>query len=39
MDTYLSPYPNHYFTGDGVKRDEDGYYWVQGRVDGKCILN
>jgi acetyl-CoA synthetase len=33
MDTYLKPYPGHYFTGDGVRRDEDGYYWIQGRVD------
>jgi acetyl-CoA synthetase len=33
MDTYLNPYPGYYFTGDGVRRDEDGYYWIQGRVD------
>ncbi|KAI9009440.1 hypothetical protein BC832DRAFT_364733 [Gaertneriomyces semiglobifer] len=33
MDTYLKPYPGHYFTGDGVTRDADGYYWVRGRVD------
>ncbi|KAJ3253943.1 acetyl-CoA synthetase [Boothiomyces macroporosus] len=33
MDTYLKPYPGFYFAGDGVKRDKDGYYWIQGRVD------
>ncbi|MFT8718746.1 acetate--CoA ligase [Acetobacter sp.] len=31
--TYLKPYPGHYFTGDGARRDEDGYYWITGRVD------
>ena len=31
--TYFSTYPGHYFTGDGVKRDEDGYYRILGRVD------
>ncbi|MBS1018078.1 acetate--CoA ligase [Gluconobacter cerinus] len=31
--TYLRPYPGHYFTGDGARRDEDGYYWITGRVD------
>ena len=31
--TYFSTFPNHYFTGDGVKRDEDGYYRILGRVD------
>ncbi|MEL6747865.1 MAG: acetate--CoA ligase, partial [Pseudomonadota bacterium] len=31
--TYFSTYPNQYFTGDGAKRDEDGYYWITGRVD------
>jgi acetyl-CoA synthetase len=35
MDTYLNPYPGYYFTGDGCRRDEDGYYWIQGRVDGR----
>ncbi|TPX59140.1 acetate---CoA ligase [Powellomyces hirtus] len=34
MDTYLLPYKGFYFSGDGVSRDEDGYYWVRGRVDG-----
>ena len=33
IDTYLSTYPGNYFTGDGVRRDEDGYYWITGRVD------
>jgi acetyl-CoA synthetase len=32
-DTYFSIYPGFYFTGDGVYRDEDGYYWITGRVD------
>ncbi|MCP1336585.1 acetate--CoA ligase [Futiania mangrovi] len=31
--TYFSAYPNTYFTGDGCRRDEDGYYWITGRVD------
>jgi len=31
--TYFSTYPGLYFTGDGCKRDEDGYYWITGRVD------
>ena len=33
METYFSAYPNKYFTGDGCRRDEDGYYWITGRVD------
>ncbi|MFN3232981.1 MAG: acetate--CoA ligase [Alphaproteobacteria bacterium] len=32
-DTYFSAYPGMYFTGDGCRRDEDGYYWITGRVD------
>ncbi len=32
-DTYFSAYPGKYFTGDGCRRDEDGYYWITGRVD------
>tara|TARA_R110000787_G_scaffold14819_33_gene45640 strand:- start:106 stop:2043 length:1938 start_codon:yes stop_codon:yes gene_type:complete len=32
-ETYFSTYPGHYFTGDGCRRDEDGYYWITGRVD------
>jgi acetyl-CoA synthetase len=31
--TYFSTYKNKYFTGDGCRRDEDGYYWITGRVD------
>ncbi len=33
IDTYFSTYPGRYFTGDGARRDEDGYYWITGRVD------
>lgn len=33
IDTYLKTYPGNYFTGDGAKRDKDGYYWITGRVD------
>ncbi|RKZ91011.1 MAG: acetate--CoA ligase, partial [Candidatus Parabeggiatoa sp. nov. 1] len=33
IDTYLTSYPGNYFTGDGARRDEDGYYWITGRVD------
>jgi len=32
-ETYFAPYPGYYFTGDGARRDEDGYYWITGRVD------
>jgi acetyl-CoA synthetase len=32
-ETYFSTYQGYYFTGDGCKRDEDGYYWITGRVD------
>lgn len=32
-DTYFAAYPGHYFTGDGCKRDSDGFYWITGRVD------
>jgi acetyl-CoA synthetase len=35
--TYFSTYPGKYFTGDGCKRDADGYYWITGRVDD--VLN
>jgi len=31
--TYFSKYPGYYFTGDGARRDKDGYYWITGRVD------
>ncbi|QFU74805.1 acetate--CoA ligase [Halioglobus maricola] len=37
IDTYFSNYPGYYFTGDGASRDEDGYYWITGRVDD--VLN
>ena len=33
IDTYFSTFKGKYFTGDGCKRDEDGYYWITGRVD------
>jgi acetyl-CoA synthetase len=36
-ETYFSAYPGMYFTGDGCRRDEDGYYWITGRVDD--VLN
>ncbi|WP_417491765.1 acetate--CoA ligase [Maricaulis sp.] len=37
IDTYFSTYPGAYFTGDGARRDEDGYWWITGRVDD--VLN
>ncbi|HEY4545993.1 MAG TPA: acetate--CoA ligase [Pedomonas sp.] len=37
VQTYFSTYPGVYFTGDGCRRDEDGYYWITGRVDD--VLN
>jgi len=36
-DTYFKSYPGLYFTGDGTRRDEDGYYWITGRIDD--VLN
>ena len=36
-ETYFSTFANYYFTGDGARRDEDGYYWITGRVDD--VLN
>ena len=36
-ETYFKLYPGYYFTGDGCRRDEDGYYWITGRVDD--VLN
>jgi acetyl-CoA synthetase len=33
IDTYFATYKGNYFTGDGCRRDEDGYYWITGRVD------
>ena len=32
-ETYFSIFPGHYFTGDGAKKDEDGYFWLMGRID------
>jgi len=37
IDTYFSQYKGYYFTGDGCRRDEDGYYWITGRIDD--VLN
>lgn len=37
VQTYFATYPGFYFTGDGARRDEDGYYWITGRVDD--VLN
>ena len=37
QETYFAMYPGYYFTGDGARRDEDGYYWITGRVDD--VLN
>ncbi|MAQ16898.1 MAG: acetate--CoA ligase [Sandaracinus sp.] len=33
LKTYFRPFPGYYFTGDGCRRDDDGYYWITGRVD------
>ena len=33
FETYFTTYPGYYFTGDGCRRDEDGYYWITGRID------
>ena len=37
VETYFATYPGYYFTGDGARRDEDGYYWITGRMDD--VLN
>ena len=37
VETYFTQYPGKYFTGDGCRRDEDGYYWITGRIDD--VLN
>jgi len=37
IQTYFAMFPGYYFTGDGARRDEDGYYWITGRVDD--VLN
>jgi acetyl-CoA synthetase len=39
IDTYFKTYPGMYFTGDGARRDEDGYYWITGRVDDVIIVS
>jgi acetyl-CoA synthetase len=38
-DTYFSAFEGKYFTGDGCKRDKDGYYWITGRVDDVIIVS
>ena len=37
IETYFAPFPGYYFTGDGARRDKDGYYWITGRMDD--VLN
>jgi len=39
IDTYFSAFPGVYFTGDGARRDADGYYWITGRVDDVLIVS
>ena len=39
IDTYFSQFDGKYFTGDGCRRDEDGYYWITGRVDDVIIVS
>ena len=39
IETYFSAFPGMYFTGDGARRDEDGYYWITGRVDDVLIVS
>tara|TARA_B110000977_G_scaffold23063_1_gene27730 strand:+ start:28 stop:555 length:528 start_codon:yes stop_codon:yes gene_type:complete len=39
IDTYFAAYEGKYFTGDGCRRDEDGYYWITGRVDDVIIVS
>ena len=39
IDTYFKAYPGYYFTGDGAKRDEDGYFWITGRVDDLSLIH
>ena len=34
LETYMKPYPGVFYTGDGAARDEHGYIWIKGRVDG-----
>ncbi len=39
LDTYFKRFPGKYFTGDGCRRDDDGYYWITGRVDDIVIVS
>ena len=39
FETYFEKFPGKYFSGDGCKRDEDGYYWITGRVDDVIIVS
>ena len=39
IDTYFSQFEGKYFTGDGCRRDRDGYYWITGRVDDVIIVS
>ena len=39
VKTYFSDYKGYYFTGDGCRRDSDGYYWITGRVDDVIIVS
>jgi acetyl-CoA synthetase len=39
VDTYWSRFPNRYFPGDGAKRDDDGYFWLLGRVDDIMLVS
>ena len=39
IDTYYAAYPGFYFTGDGARRDRDGYYWITGRVDDVMVIS
>ena len=39
IDTYYAAYPGFYFTGDGARRDSDGYYWITGRVDDVMVVS
>ena len=39
VDTYFRTYPGRYFTGDGARRDADGYYWITGRVDDVLMVS
>jgi len=36
-ETYMQPYPGYFYTGDGAARDEHGYIWIKGRVDGTFV--